>query len=345
MTVASPAAAHLRRIGPGLLAAALIALAARAATLILPPWIVEAPLAVFAGLAMATAGTPAAWAPGLAFALRWLLRGGIVLLGAQLSLDLLAQVGGAVVLALVGLVSFALALAVLLGRALGVPPRLALLLGVGTAICGNTAIVTVSPVIGASGRDTSYAVTTITVFGTVAVLLYPLIGVLAGMSEPAFGVWAGMAVHDTSQVVATASAAGGTALAFATVVKLTRNLLLAPVVLILGALAGDAGPARGDPRSGRARRLAAAVPVFVWGFLALAALRSAGLVGEELATAAGTLSRALILVALAALGLSTPVRSLPALGARPFLLGFALATTTGLVAFVAITSGIVPIPA
>lgn len=336
---------RLRRVAPGLAAAAAIALAARAATLVLPPWIVEAPLAVVAGLAVAAVRTPVAWAPGLAFALRWLLRGGIVLLGAQLSLDLLARVGGGVVLALVGLVVLALALAVFLGRALGVPPRLALLLGVGTAICGNTAIVAVSPVIGATGRDTSYAVTTITVLGTVAVLLYPLVGVLAGMSEPAFGVWTGMAVHDTSQVVATASAAGGTALAFATVVKLTRNVLLAPVVLLLGALAGDPAAPRGAAGAGRTRRLAAAVPLFVWGFLLLAALRSAGVVGEDVASAAGTVSRAVILVALAALGLSTPVRSLPALGVRPFLLGLVLAATIGGLAFVAITSGIVAVPA
>lgn len=338
---AAAATTHLRRLGPGLVAAALLALAARGATQVLPAWVAEAPLAVVAGLAVAAVGTPAAWAPGLGFALRWLLRGGIVLLGAQLSLALLAQVGAAVVVALVALVALALGLAVVLGRAVGIPPRLALLLGVGTAICGNTAIVTCAPIIGASSRETSYAVTTITVFGTVAVLLYPFVGLVAGMSEPSFGVWAGMAVHDTSQVVATASAAGGTALAFATVVKLTRNVLLAPVVLLLGAVAGGGeGSAQG-----RGRRLAAAVPVFVWGFLALAALRSAGLVGEDVAAAAGTVSRALILVALAALGLSTPVRSLPGLGLRPFLLGLALAATTAGLAFAAIASGLVPLPA
>lgn len=335
------AASYVRRIGPGLLAAALLALAARGATQVLPAWVAEAPLAVVAGLAVAAVGTPASWAPGLAFALRWLLRGGIVLLGAQLSIALLAQVGAAVVVALVALVALALALAVVLGRAAGVPPRLALLLGVGTAICGNTAIVTIAPVIGASSRETSYAVTTITVFGTVAVLLYPFIGLLAGMSEPALGAWAGMAVHDTSQVVATASAVGSTALAYATVVKLTRNVLIAPVVLLLGAVAG----AGERSTAGRGRRLAAAVPMFVWGFLLLAALRSAGLVGEDLAAVAGTASRALILVALAALGLSTPVRSLPGLGLRPFLLGFALAVTTAGLAFAAIASGLVPLPA
>jgi uncharacterized integral membrane protein (TIGR00698 family) len=333
VTIASPAAS-LRRIGPGLLAAAAIAALARAATLVAPPWLAEAPLAVFAGLAIAAIGVPAAWSPGLSVALKLFLRVGIVLLGAQLSLGLLAEVGGVLVVVIVGLVALALVLGVGLGLVLGIPPRLALLLGVGTAICGNTAIITVSPVVGASGRDTSYAVTTITVLGTAAVLLYPIIGLAAGLAEPAFGVWAGLAVHDTSQVVATASAVGGTALTYATVVKLTRNMMLAPVLLLLGAVSGHAP----------GRRLRAAVPLFVWGFLALAVLRSIGVVGDDVARIAVDIARALILVALAALGLSTPIRDLPKLGLRPFLLGLVIMLVIGALSFAVVASGALPLP-
>ncbi len=163
-----PRVDRVGRLAPGLIAAIVIAVAAHWATNAVPARFSEAPIAVFARLAIAFIGTPRSWGPGASFALKWLLRAGIVLLGAQLSLGLLAEVGGAVVLVIV--FDVVLALGVGLGRLLGVPPSLSLVLGVGMAICGNTSIITVAPVIAADKRDQSYTVTTITVLGTAAVL-------------------------------------------------------------------------------------------------------------------------------------------------------------------------------
>ena len=153
------------------------------------------------------------------------------------------------------------------------------------AICGNSAILALSPIIGAKHRDTAYAVSTITVFGLIGVLVLPVIGRLLGLSDPVFGTWAGLAVNDTAQVVATGYAFSPEAGDVATVVKLTRNLAILPVLLGATWLVarsrtcrrrgpGDNGLAPGDGRR--------AVPWFVVGFVVVAALRSLGLLDAPL---------------------------------------------------------------
>ena len=111
----------------------------------------------------------------------------------------------------------------MLARLVRVEGRLAVLIAVGSAVCGNTAIVATAPVIGARAREVAYAVATITLFGTLAVFLYPAIGRALALPQPSFGLWAGVAVHDTSQVIATSAAYGPGALDVATVVKLIRT--------------------------------------------------------------------------------------------------------------------------
>ena len=130
--------------------------------------------------------------------------------------------------------SFAIVL--LVARLVRVDDRLAVLIAVGSAVCGNTAIVATAPVIGARAREVAYAVATITLFGTLAVFLYPTIGHAFGLSQPSSGLWAGVAVHDTSQVIATGAAFGPEALDVATVVKLIRNALMAPLLLLIAAV-------------------------------------------------------------------------------------------------------------
>ena len=118
-----------------------------------------------------------------------------------------------------------------LSRLAAVDSRLAVLLAVGAAVCGNSAVVATSPVIGARPRDTAYAVATVTLFGTIAVFAYPLIGHAAHLGDAVFGLWAGIAINDTSQVVAASSAYSPGAFEVATVVKLIRNALMAPLLL------------------------------------------------------------------------------------------------------------------
>jgi uncharacterized integral membrane protein (TIGR00698 family) len=282
---------------------------------------------------------------GLAFASQRVLRLGIILLGARLSLGEIARIGlpatGVIVITMA--VSFAIVL--LLARLVRVEGRLAVLIAVGSAVCGNTAIVATAPVIGARARDVAYAVATITLFGTLAVFLYPAIGRALVLPQPAFGLWSGVAVHDTSQVIATSAAFGPQALDVATVVKLIRNALMAPLLFLIAAgwsaraeegvdgAGGGSGPA--GVRSAR-RGVRRAVPLFVLGFLALAALRTAGVLDAQQAAALDGVARNLILVALAAVGMSIRLGELRETSWRPLAIGFAVALLVGLGSLVAI---------
>ena len=228
-----------------------------------------------------------------------------------------------------------------MARLVRVDDRLAVLIAVGSAVCGNTAIIATAPVIGARAREVAYAVATITLFGTLAVFLYPTIGHALGLSQTSAGLWAGVAVHDTSQVIATGAAFGPEALDVATVVKLIRNALMAPLLLLIAAV--WASRASRDRAGGRAcrpdalearsigrRGIRRAVPLFVLGFLALATLRTVGLIDAGQAASLDTVARSLILVALAAVGMSIHVGELRETSWRPLAVGFAVALIVGL---------------
>jgi uncharacterized integral membrane protein (TIGR00698 family) len=230
-------------------------------------------------------------------------------------------------------VSFAVVL--LVARLVHVEGQLALLIAVGSAVCGNTAIVATAPVIGARARDVAYAVATITLFGTLAVFLYPAIGRALVLPQPVFGLWAGVAVHDTSQVIATSAAYGSQALDVATVVKLIRNALMAPLLFLIAM----GWASRGADAVGSARRgVRRAVPLFVLGFLALAALRTIGVLNADQAVVLDVAARDLILVVLAAVGMSIHLGELRETSWRPLAIGFAVALLVGLGSLVAITT-------
>ena len=312
----------LRKIAPGLVLAIAVALAVRLLHGMLPAAagaaIGEVLLAVLGGIVLGHAFTlPAAVAPGLRFAYDTVLRTGIVLLGATLSLGQVLHVGGKALGMILALMAVALLLAHLLARAAGIPPRLGSLLAVGTAVCGNSAIVATAPVIGARDDEVSFAVATNTLVGTAAVFLYPVLGHALGLTDGAYGTWAGTAVNDTSQVLAASFAWTEGAGRLATTVKLTRNALLGLVVLAMGLLYAREGEAK--------ERTGPWIPAFVLGFLALAVLKSLGLIGAELSKSAQDASKLLVLVALAGVGLSTRLSAMRRTGLRPFLVGLATA--------------------
>jgi uncharacterized integral membrane protein (TIGR00698 family) len=280
--------------------------------------------------------------PGATLAARYALRIGITLLGARLTLGQLLATGAGSVIAIALTVTAALLLGTWLARRLGIVPPLSALITVGMAICGNSAILALSPIIGARHRETAYAVSAITLFGLMSVLALPVLGRLLGLGDAALGTWAGLAVNDTAQVVATGYAFSQPAGDVATVVKLTRNLAILPV--LLGATwwaarsldtATDAAPARTSSLTLVAR----AIPWFVVGFVVFAALRSAGLLdgalptGGTLADLCSTLASVLILVALAGVGLGTDIRAMLGVGARPFVLGASIWVAIGLLGF------------
>jgi uncharacterized integral membrane protein (TIGR00698 family) len=321
-----------RKILPGLALALAVALAARLVHGLLPDSaaaaVGEVLLAVLGGMALGHAvSLPAEVGPGIRFAYDAVLRAGIVLLGATFSIVQVARVGGRALGMIVALMAVALLLAHLLARAAGIPARLGSLLAVGTAVCGNSAIVATAPVIGARDDEVSFAVATNTLLGTAAVFLYPLLGHALGLSDGAYGTWAGTAVNDTSQVLAAGFAWTEDAGRLATTVKLTRNALLGVVVLGMGVLYARH---RGDAAADTARR--PLLPAFVVGFLALAVLHSAGVldalsgaIGRDLPADARGASRLLVLVALAGVGLGTRVSAMRKTGLRPFAVGLATA--------------------
>jgi uncharacterized integral membrane protein (TIGR00698 family) len=279
--------------------------------------------------------------PGLRFASQRVLRLGIILLGARLSLAEIARIGLPATGLIVATMAISFAVVLLASRIVRVDGRLAVLIAVGSAVCGNTAIVATAPVIGARAREVAYAVATITLFGTLAVFLYPAIGRTIGLPQPQFGLWAGVAVHDTSQVIATSSAYGSGALDVATVVKLIRNALMAPLLLVIATVwaaraeEAAAAEAAGDLARRGIRR---ALPLFVLGFLALAGLRTVGVIDVGLATNLDLVARTLILVALTAVGMSIHLGELRETSWRPLAIGFAVALVVGLGSLVAIVT-------
>jgi uncharacterized integral membrane protein (TIGR00698 family) len=279
---------------------------------------------------------PDAVRPGVRFAVKRVLQLGIVLLGARLSLHAVAAVGLETAGLVVALMLVALCFVIGLGRVLGLPKRLVLLIAVGTAVCGNSAIAATAPIVDAEEREVSFAVATITLFGTLAVFAYPLIAAALSLTSATYGVWAGTAINDTSQVVAAGTAYGGAALTIATIVKLTRNALMAPLLFAI-----SYWWARKPESAARGAR--AAVPFFVLGFLALTALRTAGVIDDASSTALGSLSHVLVVVALAAVGLNTSVRQMRTSGLRPFYLGLGASIALGLLSLFAILGlGIAP---
>jgi uncharacterized integral membrane protein (TIGR00698 family) len=326
----------LRRVAPGLLAAIGIAIVARLSTVVLPPVVSEVTIAILLGLVVGRVRVvrSAPLGPGLKFAAESLLRLGIVFLGAKLSVQQIAGIGLPAAAIIAVTMAAALTVVLILSRLANVDSRLAVLLSVGAAVCGNSAVVATAPVISARARDVAYAVATVTLFGTIAVFVYPLIGRTASLGDAVFGLWAGIAINDTSQVVAASSAYSPGAFEVATVVKLIRNTLMAPLLVAIAWAWHRRTGLSGDTRAGIRR----AVPLFVVGFLALSALRSVGAIDAGLAGSLETAARALILVALAAVGLNVRVEELRMVGPRPLLIGLGAALVIGTCTILAIVT-------
>lgn len=322
----------MTRLLAGLLLVGAVAALARGATTILPGYVSEITVGVVAGIVAASViGVHERFRPGIRFAVQRLLRLGIVLLGARLSVEAIVDTGASALVLILGCVGFAFLAVLVVSRLTGIPSRLATLIAVGTAICGNSAIVATAPIIRARDREVSFAVATITLFGVAAVLVYPWIGALLGLDDTVFGVWAGVAVNDTSQVTATGFAYSSSAGDIATIVKLTRNLLIGPMLLIMAVVAAGGAGSRERPEASAGRWLIQAVPLFVVGFIVMAAVNSIGLIPDEADAPLAEAARILILLALCGVGLGTDVRELLHVGPKPLYVG--LLSALGLAAF------------
>lgn len=294
----------------GLLVCGAVAAAAMVLGHLLP--VVGAPVfAIALGVALRQAWTPGEGVqPGLRLAGRTVLQIAVVLFGARLTLQEVAQVGWSSLPVLLGTLVLALGAGGVLSRLLGVERDVGTLVTVGTAICGASAIATIGAVVQASTTAIAVSVAVIFTYNVLAAVLFPLLGHLMGMPQETFGLWAGTAINDTSSVVAAATAYGAVAASTAVVVKLSRTLAIIPLAVW-------------HARRNRSAdvRVTHLVPPFLLFFVLAAAARSLGLVPD---LALDPLQLAAVLatsVAMAGIGLQTPVSAIRAAGWRPLALG------------------------
>ncbi len=280
-------------------------------------------------------GWPKKASVGTAFAAKRLLRLGVALLGLQISVAALIEIGlpG---LAVVVLVVFGTFFGVqLLGRLFGLPQPLRLIIGAGFAVCGVTAIAAVSPVARANREQTSYAVALVALFGTLSIAVFPAVAAWLVLDQVTAGSWVGAGVHDVAQVVATASIIGPIALDAAVVIKLTRVLMLVFIVLLVIWLSrADADDAEGSATA-ISNRFFLYFPPFILGFLAIVLVANTGLLSEGVVEFGVVASKVLLTFGCAALGVGVSWSAIRSIGARPLAMG---AVAWVLVAGVALAS-------
>ncbi len=289
-------------------------------------------LAILLGIAVRSVmRAPEKFEDGIDFGAKQVLEIAVFLLGASVDLPALLSAGPALIAAILLLVAIALPLSYGISRALGLPHPLALLIACGNAICGNSAIAAVAPVIHAERSHVAAAIAFTAVLGVGAVIGLPFLMAPLGYTDHQYGVLVGLTVYAVPQVLAAAFPVSVAAGQMATLVKLARVLLLGP--LVLGAALTHR---RAPSEEARKLRLGQLVPWFIVGFVLLAALRTAGGLPEGLVSGARTVSHLLTLVAMAALGLSVEIGAMRAVGSR-----VALASALSLMGLVGVSLALI----
>jgi uncharacterized integral membrane protein (TIGR00698 family) len=264
----------------------------------------------------ATAGLPAVAVPGTKFTARTVLRAGIVLMGARLDFALVAQAGPKVLLLDVVMITLGIAGIFWIGKRLGVDARLATLVAVGTSICGASAVAAAAPVAKADEDQTTLAVALMGILGTIGVLIYVFVGPFLGLSEMQLAVLSGSTLHEVAQVMAAAFTWGTATGDMGTLVKLTRVVLLAPALLVLGLVMGS-----GNGLSFSWKE--PPIPWFVIGFLVVGIIGSVGLIPVVAKTWLSSASVFLMVMAMAAMGLNTQLSMIKQAGMKVIYAGLA----------------------
>lgn len=245
---------------------------------------------------------------GIGFSAKFLLEAAVMLLGASVSATAILENGAALIGGIALLVFIAIVCSYGIGQLFGLPRKMALLIACGNAICGNSAIAAVAPVIDASSKDVASAIAFTAVLGVVVVVLLPFLAPILSLSAVQYGIFAGLTVYAVPQVLAATAPVALASVHIGTLVKLVRVLMLGPVVLALSLLAGG--------RGGRRPALSHMVPWFILGFLALLAARSAALIPAIVIQPAQGLANGLTIMSMAALGLGVDVRSVLRAGSK-----------------------------
>jgi uncharacterized integral membrane protein (TIGR00698 family) len=268
---------------------------------------------------------------GAAWSGKYVLQASVVVFGTGLSIVEVLRTGWHSLPVMLGTLAIALLGAWLIGRALGLDGDVRTLIGVGTGICGASAIAATQSVIRAKSSDVAYAIGTIFTFNVIAVVTFPFIGRALDMSDHSFGLWAGTAINDTSSVVAASFSFSAAAGAYGIVVKLTRTLMIVPITVAL-ALYKRRQEVRADAAAGgaaaaeRPGRISwnKVVPMFLVWFLVAVLVDSLGVIPQAWHPYLSQLATFMITVALAGIGLGTRVGVLRQAGLRPLVLGASL---------------------
>ncbi len=281
-------------------------------------WLEALVLAVLIGAAVRTAWTPPTrWLPGIVFGAKTLLEAAVVLLGASVSADALLGAGPALLAGIAGVVALAIPFSYGLGRMLGLPRRMAVLVACGNSICGNSAIAAVAPVIGADSEDVAASIAFTAALGVIVVLALPALAIGLRMSPRGFGVLAGLTVYAAPQVLAATAPLGSLSAQVGTLVKLVRVLMLGPVVLLLFLANPRPRPRDAvDPVAAAGSMIQRLVPWFIIGFIGLIGARSFGLIPIAWLAPAAHAASFLTIVSMAALGLGVDVRVISRAGPR-----------------------------
>lgn len=293
-------------------------------------------LCVAFGFLAANIGTwPTFAAEGSEFASKKLMRIGVALLGAQVSVVSLKTIGFKGVITVVLVVSFTIFGILLLSKLFRMTGELGLLIGVGFGICGATAVAAIRPQTRATQEETSYAIGLIALCGTLSIVVLPFLGHLMGLSDQTFGAWAGAAVHDVGQVVATASVWSEDAVKTAVIIKLARVCLLLPIVLILSIRHRRYLTSTGQTET--AGKKVPIIPVFVLGFIAVAVIQNSLTIPGSLHGFIVLLSKILLGFGLVALGSGVRWKAIRAIGPRPMAMGLIAWVIVGGVSLAAVT--------
>ncbi len=326
----------LNKVGeiiPGLAISVLIAFVAKTIEGLLPIHIIGASvIALFMGMIINHFWKPKFLNSGIKFTSKKVLKFAIILLGASLSVRVILSVGKMSLMVMLFTLLTCFGGGYFIGKALGLNWKLSNLISAGTGICGGSAIAAVAPVIDADDSDIAYAMSATFLFDMAMIILFPIMGRLLGLSDMAYGLWAGTAVNDTSSVVAAGYAFSESAGDFATMVKLTRTLSIIPTVLAFS-LINLRIKRKENINSGYKKvNIAKIFPWFILGFLALAIVKSFGIIPVSISAIAKNTSKFLMVAALAAIGLNTSFKDMKKSGINPMIHGFVISALVVIVA-------------
>ncbi len=327
---------------PGVILSVAIAAAAMFIESLLPIHVIgSAVIAMFIGMIINHfIGKNQVIAPGIKFTSKKILKFAIILLGLSLNIMTVLNVGKMSLVVMIFTLATCFGGGYFIGKALGLNWKLSSLISAGTGICGGSAIAAIAPTIDADDNDVAYALSATFLFDMAMIVLFPIMGRALGMSDEAFGIWAGTAVNDTSSVVATGYAFSEGAGDFATMVKLTRTLSIIPTVIVFAFISlrlkrKEALASGGDGAKLKANfSIKKIFPWFILGFLGMSLVASFVTIPAQVVSATKTISKFLMVSALAAIGLNTSFASMKKSGIRPMIHGFIISALVVIVALV-----------